>query len=60
MVPHSSMTPISQHIWDMKYRLKGADGRPVDKSIEDTWRRVAKALAQSEKEPQRWEDDFFQ
>jgi len=56
MVP---MTPISQHIWDMKYRLKGADGRPVDKSIEDTWRRVAKALAKTEDDPEIWEQRFF-
>ena len=34
---------ISQQIWDMKYRLKGVDGRPVDKTISDTWRRVARA-----------------
>jgi len=57
MVP---MTPISQHIWDMKYRLKGADGRPVDKSVEDTWRRVAKALAKTEQEPDVWEERFFE
>ena len=57
MVP---MTPISQHIWDMKYRLKGADGRPVDKNIEDTWRRVAKSLAAPEKEPELWEQRFFE
>ena len=57
MVP---MTPISQHIWDMKYRLKGADGRPVDKSIEDTWRRVAKSLATVEKDPETWEERFFE
>lgn len=52
--------PISQQIWDMKYRLKGADGRPVDKSVEDTWRRVAKALANHEDSPQLWEDRFFE
>ncbi|MCR4379124.1 MAG: adenosylcobalamin-dependent ribonucleoside-diphosphate reductase [Rhodospirillales bacterium] len=51
---------ISQQIWDMKYRLKGADGRPVDKSVEDTWRRVAKALAAREDSPQLWEDQFFE
>ncbi|MES1152689.1 MAG: adenosylcobalamin-dependent ribonucleoside-diphosphate reductase, partial [Dongia sp.] len=39
---------ISQQIWDMKYRLKGPDGAPVDKTIEDTWHRVAAALAESE------------
>ena len=36
---------ISQQIWDMKYRLKGPLGEPFDKTIEDTWRRVATALA---------------
>lgn len=55
-----SMPPISQHIWDMKYRFKGADGRPVDKSVEETWARVAKALAAPEKDPDCWEERFFQ
>ncbi len=55
-----SMPPISQHIWDMKYRFKGADGRPVDKSVEETWARVAKALAAPEKDPDFWEEHFFQ
>ena len=51
------MTPISaisQQIWDMKYRLKGADGAPVDKAMADTWKRVAKALAQPERDPAQW------
>ena len=43
-----SVASISQQIWDMKYRLKGPDGAPVDKTIEDTWRRVATALAEPE------------
>jgi ribonucleoside-diphosphate reductase alpha chain len=46
---------ISQQIWDMKYRLKGPDGAPVDKTIEDTWRRVADALAEAEPESRRAE-----
>ncbi len=49
---------ISQQIWDMKYRLKAPDGSPVDRTIEDTWRRVARALASVEKEPARWEAEF--
>jgi ribonucleoside-diphosphate reductase alpha chain len=44
---------ISQQIWDMKYRLKGSDGAPVDKTIEDTWHRVAAALAEAEAPEQR-------
>ncbi len=50
---------ISQQIWDMKYRLKGPDGAPVDRTIEDTWRRVARALASVEKDPARWEAEFY-
>ena len=37
------VAPISRQIWDAKYRLKSADGAPIDRSIEDTWRRVARA-----------------
>jgi ribonucleoside-diphosphate reductase alpha chain len=40
--------PIAEQIWDMKYRLKQADGTPVDKSVEDSWRRIARALSQGE------------
>ena len=44
----AQVAAISQQIWDMKYRLKGPDGAPVDKTIEDSWRRVAEALAEAE------------
>ena len=40
--------PIAEQIWDMKYRLKKADGTPQDQSVEDTWRRIARALSASE------------
>ena len=40
----AQVAAISQQIWDMKYRLKGPDGAPVDKTIEDSWRRVATAV----------------
>ena len=55
-----TVAPISQQIWDMKYRLKGPDGDPVDKTIEDTWARVAKALAAAENDPAGWEPRFYQ
>ena len=51
--------PISEQIWDMKYRLKAADGTAIDGSVEDTWRRIAKALASVEKDPKAWEDKFY-
>jgi len=52
--------PIAQSIWDMKYRLKEADGTPVDQTVEDTWRRIARALASVETEPAKWEEPFYQ
>ena len=54
----TDMLPISSRIWDMKYRLKAADGTPIDRTIEDSWRRVARALASVEAEPARWEPVF--
>ncbi len=50
---------ISRRIWDMKYRLKQADGTPLDASIEDSWRRVADALAAVEAEPAQWAPRFY-
>ena len=41
---------ISQQIWDMKYRLEVPSGEVIDKTIEDTWRRVATALAAPERD----------
>ena len=55
----ANVAPISRQIWDAKYRLKDADGAPVDLTIEDSWRRVARALAQAEVEPARWEGPFY-
>lgn len=42
------LQPASLDIWDKKYRLKTMTGRPVDLSLEDTYRRVARALAVAE------------
>jgi ribonucleoside-diphosphate reductase alpha chain len=51
--------PIAESIWDMKYRFKQADGTPIDQSVEDTWRRIARDLAKVEKEPDVWEERFY-
>ncbi|MGG7566310.1 adenosylcobalamin-dependent ribonucleoside-diphosphate reductase [Rhodovulum sp. DZ06] len=50
--------PISAQIWDMKYRLKDASGAPLDAAVEDTWSRVAHALAAEEAEPDLWAPRF--
>ncbi len=54
------VAPISQQIWDMKYRLKTADGQPVDGTMEDTWRRVARDVARPERDPALWEARFYE
>jgi len=53
--------PASLDIWDKKYRLKDISGQPIDLNIEDTFKRVAKALAKVEhpSAQDKWEKEFF-
>ena len=51
--------PIAEQIWDMKYRFKDADGTPVDATVEDSWRRIARSLAEVEKDPAAWQERFY-
>ena len=51
--------PIAEAIWDMKYRLKDASGTPIDGTVEDTWHRIAGALASVEADPAEWEPKFY-
>ncbi|MFO1172098.1 MAG: LAGLIDADG family homing endonuclease [Hyphomicrobiaceae bacterium] len=52
---------ISEHIWDLKYRLRDEAGQPVDRTIDDTFRRVAEAAAAPEKShSRRWADRFHE
>jgi ribonucleoside-diphosphate reductase alpha chain len=56
---HERMASISRQIWADKYRLKQGDGTPVDRTVEDSWRRIARALAAVEAEPELWEERFY-
>lgn len=48
---------LSQRIWDAKYRWR--DGGVVrDATIQDSWRRIAHALASVEQDS-RWEESFY-
>ncbi|MDH5299834.1 MAG: adenosylcobalamin-dependent ribonucleoside-diphosphate reductase [Gammaproteobacteria bacterium] len=52
----------SLDIWEKKYRLTDKQGNPVDKSIDETYIRVAKALADVETTPAKkkeWEEKFL-
>ncbi len=57
---HERVASISRQIWADKYRFKHADGTPIDVTIEESWRRVARALAAVEREPALWEERFYQ
>ena len=49
----------SVDIWDKKYRLKDYDAKPVDVTIDDTFKRVAKALSdveEKDKKDQHYEE----
>lgn len=54
------LSGISQQIWDMKYRLRAEDGTPLDRTIDDTWERVAKGVAGAEHKRDRahWSRQF--
>ncbi|HEU4531127.1 MAG TPA: adenosylcobalamin-dependent ribonucleoside-diphosphate reductase, partial [Steroidobacteraceae bacterium] len=56
-----SFQEASLDIWDKKYRLTAKDGTPIDKTMDDTYRRVARALAEVEREPVReqWYEQFL-
>ena len=51
----------SLDIWDKKYRLTAKDGAPIDKTMDDTYKRVARALADVEREEVRdqWYERFL-
>jgi ribonucleoside-diphosphate reductase alpha chain len=56
---HERIASISRQIWADKYRLKQADGTPIDLTIEDSWRRIARTLAAVEARPALWEERFY-
>ncbi len=54
------MQDASLDIWDKKYRLKDKTMEPIDKDIDDTYRRVAAALSSVENEDKQkyWQERF--
>lgn len=55
--PMAHWPEISRYIWDMKYRFRKGE-EVVDASMDDTWRRVARAAAAGETDAARWEEAF--
>lgn len=59
--PEIALQAASEDIWAQKYRLTRKDGSAVDDSVDATWQRVARALADVE-EPdarERWHERFL-
>jgi ribonucleoside-diphosphate reductase alpha chain len=53
---------VSLDIWDKKYRLKTKTGEHVDKDMDDSYSRVARALADvetTEEKRQEWHEKFL-
>ena len=56
------MQPVSLDIWDKKYRLKTKQGEHLDQTMDDTFKRVARALADAEDTEEKrtlWYDKFL-
>ncbi len=60
-VAEIAFQPASTDIWEKKYRLTAKDGAVVDHTMDDTYRRVARALADVEKAPDQdyWFERFL-
>ncbi len=57
-----ALQPASIDIWDKKYRLKTMKGEPVDKDIDATYNRVARALSEVEQtkaKQKEWHGKFL-
>jgi ribonucleoside-diphosphate reductase alpha chain len=56
------MQAVSLDIWDKKYRLKTKQGEYIDQTIDDTYKRVARALSDAETTEEKralWYDKFL-
>ena len=57
-----AMQEASLDIWDKKYRLKSKTGEIIDQSIDDTYKRVARAIASVEtgqENQEKWYSEFL-
>jgi ribonucleoside-diphosphate reductase alpha chain len=56
------LQPASFDIWDKKYRLKSKRGEAIDETIDDTYKRVARALSDTERSAEKqkyWYERFL-
>jgi len=53
------LTPIGRAVWEDRYALKDSNGKLVEQSILDTFKRVSTAIASAEKEHKKWAGVFY-
>jgi len=55
------LSGVSEKVFLDRYALKDKEGRPIEKTPEEMWRRVAKAVAQAEEKDKQkiWEKEFY-
>ncbi len=61
-LPDIAFQEASLDIWDKKYRLKSKTGEIIDQEMDDTYKRVARALAEVEEgddQRQHWYREFL-
>lgn len=58
--PMANAIDIGKEIWGKKYQFKGNGYCKADSCYEDSWKRIASALAKNEKESQVWEEKFYE
>ena len=56
-----ALQAASEDIWAQKYRLTDKEGTPIDGDVDDTWKRVARSLAEVEAPERReyWHEQFL-
>ncbi|MGI9421730.1 MAG: adenosylcobalamin-dependent ribonucleoside-diphosphate reductase [Hyphomicrobiaceae bacterium] len=65
MHPHPfELSPVARQIWEDKYRLHDKATGQVDRDVDDTWQRIARAAAASEpggkRKRAKWVDSFHE
>ncbi len=55
-IPERGASSLPEYIWQTRYR--DPDAHPPERSIQDTWRRVALAVAAVERDPGEWVERF--
>ncbi len=56
------LSGISEKVFLDRYSLKDKNGRPIEKTPDEMWKRVAKAVAgvEKKKNQKKWEKEFYQ